>query len=322
MSCGLIRRSKQTGASSKGAGDGPLRLLVVDDSVFEHQVIANLLRKVDGLILQTAASGVEGLAAVEASPPDAILTDLVMPDMDGLELVRRVRDRHPTIPIILMTAFGGEDVAMQALRAGAADYIPKKDLKRDLAAVARQLANAFAVDRRRAALLRCVERRDSTFEIGNDPLLIDSLIQMLHEEIVDLGVADPPTLIRLRVALREALVNALYHGNLEVDSELRQEDERNFFDLADLRRSRDPHQSRQIQVRAQVDRRSASFTITDEGPGFDTAIIDRPVDPEDLLRVGGRGLLIIRTFMDEVRFNEKGNSITMIKRFEAGEVAS
>ena len=61
-----------------------------------------------------------------------ILTDLVMPDMEGLELVRRVRAEHPQIPVILVTAYGSEDVAMQALRAGAANYIPKKQLARDL----------------------------------------------------------------------------------------------------------------------------------------------------------------------------------------------
>lgn len=301
------------------AGDGRLRLLVVDDSPFEHQVIARLLRDIDGLRLQTALCGTEGLAAIEADPPDAVLTDLIMPDMDGLELVRQVRERHPAIPIILMTAFGSEDVAMRALRAGAANYIPKKDMKRDLVAAARQLVEAFAVNRRRAALSRCVARRDSTFVLGNDPRLVDSLVQTLHDEIAGLGIVDPSTLIRIRVALQEALVNSLYHGNLELDSELRQVDERHFFNLAEVRRIEAPYHERKIEIRAQVDRRSVAFAITDEGPGFDTSLIDRPVDPEDLLRVGGRGLLLIRTFMDEVQFNDKGNAIIMTKQFEVDD---
>lgn len=316
MSCGLIERSTEVKPPRRVEGDAPLRLLVVDDSAFEHQVIAKLLRETKGLTIQTAANGAEGLSAVEADPPDAILTDLVMPDMDGLELVRQVRERHPAIPIILMTAFGNEDVAMRALRAGAANYIPKKDLKTDLPIVARQLVDVFSANRRRAALSKCLSRRDSLFEVGNDPNLVDSLIELLHEELAGMGVADPPALIRIRVALQEALVNALYHGNLEVDSELRQEDERRFFNLANLRRSQSPYRSRLMRIRARIDRQSATFTISDEGPGFDTTLVDRPLNPEDLLRVGGRGLLLIRTFMDEVRFNERGNSITMTKRFE------
>ena len=79
-----------------------------------------------------AADGREGLAAIARETPSVILTDLVMPDMGGLELVQRVRAEHPEISVILMTAFGSEEVAMQTLRAGAANYIPKRDLARDL----------------------------------------------------------------------------------------------------------------------------------------------------------------------------------------------
>ena len=54
--------------------------------------------------------------------------------------------------------------------------------------------------------------------------------------------------------------------------------------------------------------------ISDQGPGFDTSRVHQPIDPDDLLRIGGRGLLLIRTFMDEVTFNPSGNTITMVKR--------
>ena len=54
--------------------------------------------------------------------------------------------------------------------------------------------------------------------------------------------------------------------------------------------------------------------MADQGPGFDTSIFGRPVAPEDLNRIGGRGLLLIRTFMDQVSFNKSGNEITMVKR--------
>ena len=54
--------------------------------------------------------------------------------------------------------------------------------------------------------------------------------------------------------------------------------------------------------------------VRDEGPGFDPATLPDPTDPSNLERVGGRGLLLIRTFMDEVRHNESGNEITFVKR--------
>jgi len=66
-------------------------------------------------------------------------------------------------------------------------------------------------------------------------------------------------------------------------------------------------------VHVQLDRNAARFVVSDDGSGFDTTIANRHVDAEDLSRIGGRGLLLIRTFMDEVGFNSSGSQISMIK---------
>ena len=64
---------------------------------------------------------------------------------------------------------------------------------------------------------------------------------------------------------------------------------------------------------------SATFVISDEGPGFDAAALRDPTDPENLEKAGGRGLLLINAFMDEVRHNDMGNEITMVKRKGSGD---
>ena len=120
--------------------------------------------------------------------------------------------------------------------------------------------------------------------------------------------------MRVGLALHEALANAVFHGNLEVSSELRQEDERRFHALARLRRSLRPYCDRKVEVHSTVDRQGARFVISDEGPGFDTASVLPASDETNVLKVGGRGMLLIRAFMDEVQHNETGNRITMIKR--------
>lgn len=108
-------------------------------------------------------------------------------------------------------------------------------------------------------------------------------------------------------------MNALFHGNLEVSSDLRQEDEREFEELARARGGLEPYRSRRIRVEVRIDREAARFVVRDEGPGFDTQLFERPVSAVDITRIGGRGLLLIRTFMDEVRFNGLGNQVTMVK---------
>ena len=125
--------------------------------------------------------------------------------------------------------------------------------------------------------------------------------------------ATPPAGCQIAISLQEALTNALYHGNLELSSDLRQHDEREFDDLAECRRVQEPYRSRRIRVQVQLDCDAARFVVADDGPGFDTAVFDRPIEPDDLIRIGGRGLLLIRTFMDGVSFNSAGNQITMIK---------
>ena len=69
-----------------------------------------------------------------------------------------------------------------------------------------------------------------------------------------------------------------------------------------------------MRLRATLSRSEAVYVVEDEGPGFDPATLPLPTDPANLERIGGRGLMLIRTFMDEVEHNEKGNRITLRKR--------
>lgn len=293
----------------------PITLLIVDDSSLEHKMICGLLKPMEGLRIVVAGDGVKALEALERESPDLILTDLVMPDMDGLELVQRVRSRFPAIPIILMTAHGSEEAAMRALRAGAANYIPKRDLGRDLVETIQGILRITDVDRQRRRLLRCLEHRETVFRLGNDANLIVSLMDLVQEELDGMGVLDRMSRIRVSVALQEALTNSMYHGNLELSSDLRQDDERCFYREAEARRRQEPYASRHIEVGIKLDRREATFSIVDEGPGFDTSRLDCEVSAENLMRVGGRGLLLIRTFMDLVSYSRGGRCITMVKRY-------
>ncbi len=288
-------------------------VLIVDDSAIDRRIAGRLVEKVPGLKAAYACDGDEALAAIEREEPAVVLTDLQMPALDGLGLVDAIRRRHPHVPVVLMTAYGSEEVAMQALRAGAANYVPKKALALDLATTLKQVLAVSAVENRRKRLLGSLDQRESRFQLVNDPALIAPLIELLQEDLGAMGLGDETVRTQVGVALQEALANALYHGNLEVSSDLRQDDEREFYQLAECRRTVEPYQSRRIHVAARFDRDHASYTIHDEGPGFDTTALERPIEPDAVMRVGGRGMLLIRLFMDEVSHNERGNEIRMLK---------
>jgi CheY-like chemotaxis protein/anti-sigma regulatory factor (Ser/Thr protein kinase) len=308
-----MQRELEPGNANGAAHGAPTDLLVVDDSMFDRELVSRLLGGLVRLNVRFACNGREALESIARAEPEIVLTDLIMPEMDGLELVQQIRFRHPGIVVILMTAHGSEEVAMQALRAGAANYIPKKDLVRDLVQTVRKAWVRAESRQERRRVLGCLVRRESALVLPSSPELIIPLATVLHEELESIGKWDATALLQLSVALQEALTNAIYHGNLEISSELRQDDEDAFDALAEDRRNQEPYRSRQVRVHAQIDRQAARFVIGDDGPGFDASTLGPSIDPDALNHLSGRGLLLIRTFMDEVSFNTSGNEITMMK---------
>ena len=99
-------------------------ILLVEDEPAIQLAIKGLLRR-EGHTITVASAGGEALEALDAQKFDVVLTDLSLPDgISGLDIVRHVHGKGNT-PVILITAFGGEDTARQAMTAGAFDYVPK-----------------------------------------------------------------------------------------------------------------------------------------------------------------------------------------------------
>jgi CheY-like chemotaxis protein len=288
--------------------------LIVDDFVMDRHLAGALVEKTTGLTPAYAANGHEALTVMEKELPEVVLTDLLMPEMDGLELVQEIRSKYPLVPVILMTAHGSEEIAIQALRNGAASYVPKRNLAQDLAETVESVLAAARGSRNQQRLIECLAKTEAQFILDNDPALIPPLLGYLQDSLSRLKICDEIGRIRVSVALQEALTNAIQHGNLEVSSVLREKDDRAYYALAEERRRKAPYSARRIYVTMRESSVEAVYTVRDEGPGFDPSQLPDPTDPSNLERVSGRGLLLIRTFMDEVYHNDKGNEITMIKR--------
>jgi two-component system response regulator AtoC len=100
------------------------RVLVIDDDSSLRFTLEAVLSDA-GLVVETSEGGTGGLAAFEARGADVVLTDLAMPDMDGMQVLERMRAADPSVPVLMLTAHGSERVAVTAMKAGAFDYIPK-----------------------------------------------------------------------------------------------------------------------------------------------------------------------------------------------------
>ena len=101
-----------------------IRILVVDDEATARNGLAKLLEQ-EGYVAETAEDGVAALAAISERPPALIISDLKMPNMDGMELLKQLRERGVETPTVVATAFGEVATAVAAMRAGAEDYLTK-----------------------------------------------------------------------------------------------------------------------------------------------------------------------------------------------------
>lgn len=302
--------------------ESPKTILVVDDSAVDRLVARRLLEKQGGWTVAQAADGGEALEVMARSLPVAVLTDLQMPGVDGLTLVERVREQYPRVPVLLMTGQGSEEIAIAALKAGAASYVPKRKLAEQLIPALEQVLAVSQTDDRRGRVLAALNERVSRFVLESDPALVSPLVQMFREEMAAFGLCDATAATRSGIALEEALLNAVYHGNLGVSSELKQQGNGLFEKTAAERRFQEPYRDRRVFVTAELTPQAATFVIEDQGAGFDVSALPDPTDPANLEKPSGRGVLFMRTFMDDVAYNPTGNRVTLVKRREIADEVS
>jgi CheY-like chemotaxis protein/anti-sigma regulatory factor (Ser/Thr protein kinase) len=299
----------------------PHHLLLVEDSPTQLVQMRCLLEEA-GYQVSVATNGRDGLAIARSEKPKLVVTDLNMPEINGLELVAVLKDEAPELPVVLTTAQGSEDVAAEALRRGAASYVPKKNVGLDLVITVRRLLAMATTGRSDPELLRLMVGSTVAYRLGNDDALVPRVIVQLKELLRQMEICDERALVQVSTALDEALVNAIVHGNLEVSSELREVDNgREYRRLTLERRQQLPYSQRTVFVSAELTRTQVEFVIRDEGPGFNPNLIPDPTDPAFLERPSGRGLLLINAFMDHVSHNEQGNEIRMIKRKAEAEAS-
>lgn len=289
------------------------KILIVDDEAVDREMVRRCLEPIENLEPSFVNDGEQALESVSRDLPDVVLTDLRMPGISGLELVERLHTQFPLLPLILMTSKGGERIAVQALKAGASSYVPKDELKDELHETIKEVLEVAEATRKQSQVLSSLRSRVVHFELTNDATLFAHLVANLVDSLQVIGFGTESDQTQIGIALMEALSNALIHGNLELDSDLRKSDREQFDRLLFSRSKEEPYCSRLIHCTVTETPEKVTYVIRDEGNGFDPTCLPDPTVPENLLEVCGRGVMLMRTFMDSVEYNQKGNEITMVK---------
>jgi CheY-like chemotaxis protein len=278
----------------------PHRLLIVDDDPSIHELVEAMLA---GTKWSTgsAYSGEEALAQLETGSYDILLADILMPGMDGLELLGQLRTLHPSIPVVMMTVKNTPDHILGSLRREAAAYVSKPFSRETLLTT---LPNALFTPVAEDDIKVLSDKPDwISLQLRCRIETVERLTQFVRELPSDL---EPDTREHIATAFRELLMNAVEHGgHLDPDK---------IVDLSYIRTAR-----------------TIVYYIRDPGEGFSmnslahAAIANTPEEPfrhlelrrEMGIRPGGFGLLMTRSFADELIYNAKGNEVILIKYLES-----
>ncbi|HUA19837.1 MAG TPA: response regulator [Bryobacteraceae bacterium] len=271
-------------------------LLVVDDDPAIHDLIRAMLAG-EPWEIDSAANGHEALARLNTRCYDAVLTDILMPGMDGLTLLGRLRERYPGLPVVMMTVRNTSDHILGSLRQEATAYVAKPFVRDSLLVTLETALRATVAEDD----IRIISDKPNwiSLQIKCKLATADRLTQFVRELPADLQAGERE---QIAIAFRELLMNAIEHGG-HLDPEKR-------VDLSYIRTAR-----------------SIVYYIRDPGEGFSmenlahAAVANTPDAPfrhielrsELGIRPGGFGLLMTRSFADELIYSAKGNEVIFIK---------
>ncbi len=284
-------------------------LIILDGNPSSRKTIESILQSQSAwssFFVETTDAAVE---LVQNGPVDLLIVDLETTCCQCLDLIQQCAP----VPSIVISGETGCQEVVDILEAGATNYLPKTFLQERLIDVIEKTLSSSRETRQRMRLLGCMEESYSSYSLPLDMQILAAAANRLEASLSMFGICENGENIGVRIAIDEALANAYYHGSLEVSSDLKEQPGGAFEKLAQQRKSELPYRERRILVEEHINRDAAKFIIHDEGPGFDLASLDNPTEEEFLDRPSGRGIAIMRHFLDDVIYNPTGNQVTLVK---------
>jgi CheY-like chemotaxis protein/anti-sigma regulatory factor (Ser/Thr protein kinase) len=291
---------------------GKVRVLVVDDQETLRALLSRLLIR-EGFEPIEAADGEQAVALFKSQSPLVVVSDIMMPRMDGLTLLHEIKriDRNATV--ILMTGQGNEDVLLNALRGGATNFFKKPFNIRELIEEIRKVVE-FRLEAARSTLF-------SPFLVEETKRFVMPRADSAYFPIINQITLQLPCLLpegeilNLKIGIEEMIANAIEHGNLGISFEEKNRaiEEGRLAELMAERGSQSDAAGRAVHIDARLTSEYFEISIRDEGKGF--VWRDLPaVAPESLLSFNGRGIFLTKIYFDEVTYNETGTMVTLRKR--------
>jgi serine/threonine-protein kinase RsbW len=268
-----------------------VRVLVVEKSKTMQMFLRNLLEP-ENYEVVVAKDGETGLeifrrGLLEDRSFDIVLTEVVMSGMSGLDLLGKIKALDRDTIVVVLTSDANVDTAIKALNLGANNFLHKPPNSEEILSV------LWRATKQREIFLENEElnvftERSIRIEIPSQLKFIKGIAHNIIADAKLMGYEENDLHDKIPVTIDEAVTNAIKHGNNF------QEDIKVFFDT-------------------EITADRIKIVVADEGDGFDVHSVPDPMDPINFLKPSGRGILFMNIGMDEVRYNQKGNVLTLIK---------
>lgn len=285
-----------------------MKVLIVEDDAALQNYLKDTM-EMEGYETRIAGNGSLGFQIYKKFKPDLVISDIQMPEMNGLELLETIRREQTDSIVIIITAYGSEEYAMQALRLGANNYLKKPVRHTDLLPLLRKYRSIIENRTIGREIIGMIIRRELTMKFDNRIDLIPKIVNHLVLETGDIFVEQEH--LGISLGLFELLINAVEHGNLEITYEEKKAalESGTLLSLYTKRQSAPALEERKVTVDFRLDHSGCEWMISDEGKGFDWKSVQNPVDQANLLQLHGRGIFITRFQFDELEYSGKGNVV-------------
>jgi len=223
------------------------------------------------------------LEVLQFNKVSLIITDIKMPDMDGVAFLKALKERKISVPVVVVTAFHEEKTALEALQLGAVNYLVKPFELRKITKIVHQLVY-FSHEKKNDEAFYVPPHYSFSVKIPSDYSYVPQMIRMIDDIFVEYNFAKRDRLL-CRLALEELVENAIEHGNRNIRSKL-------------------------VNVRGDITSSSVEFFVEDDGDGVKD-------DVDEFVKAylhKGKGLFLINFYMDELELLPAGNCFRVKKK--------
>ena len=260
-------------------------ILVIDDEI-EICELLQVVLEMSGHQVRTAPSAANALKCLEEREFDFVIVDMIMPEISGLEMIRIINEKYPRTLTILTTGLQTQDVVKQALEQGAYNFANKPFSIQEISNIIEMGSRVRTYPSNTQAIQSYLVQQ-LYFVLPSQRSLMEEVAGTIAN--VTKMFNFPAKLVAMNIPLTvdELFLNAVIHGNKE-------------------------DKTKTVCINVVLDAKQISITISDQGKGFDWERVLARNTPADLENEGGRGIFLVKHYVDQISYNKTGNTVTVV----------